>query len=70
MGVQVQKDSARFVISDEGAGFDTSIASSSKEAESMHGDGGRGLMLMHTFMDEVVFNEAGNQVTMIKRASG
>ena len=30
---------------------------------------GRGLLLMRTFMDEVTFNETGNEVTMIKRCS-
>jgi anti-sigma regulatory factor (Ser/Thr protein kinase) len=30
-------------------------------------EGGRGLSLMRTFMDEVTFNEAGNEVTMVKR---
>ena len=27
---------------------------------------GRGLTLMHTFMDGVIFNEAGNEVTLVK----
>ena len=28
---------------------------------------GRGVLLMRTFMDEVSFNERGNEVTMVKR---
>ncbi|HUG67447.1 MAG TPA: ATP-binding protein, partial [Pirellulaceae bacterium] len=28
---------------------------------------GRGLLLIHTFMDEVRHNEKGNEITMIKR---
>ena len=28
---------------------------------------GRGLLLMRTFMDDVLFNETGSQVTLIKR---
>ena len=28
---------------------------------------GRGLVLMRAFMDEVKFNDRGNEVTMIKR---
>jgi anti-sigma regulatory factor (Ser/Thr protein kinase) len=28
---------------------------------------GRGLFLIRTFMDEVSFNETGNEITMIKR---
>ena len=30
-------------------------------------EGGRGLVLMRTFMDQVSFNESGNEVTMVKR---
>ena len=30
---------------------------------------GRGLMLIHTFMDEVAFNERGNEITMVQRKS-
>ena len=29
--------------------------------------GGRGLLLMRTFMDEVRYNDVGNEVTLIKR---
>ena len=30
---------------------------------------GRGLLLMRTFLDEVRYNERGNEVTLIKRAT-
>jgi anti-sigma regulatory factor (Ser/Thr protein kinase) len=30
---------------------------------------GRGILLMRTFMDEVRFNDRGNEVTMVKRRS-
>lgn len=30
----------------------------------------RGLVLIRAFMDEVQFNDAGNQVTLIKRRRG
>ena len=29
--------------------------------------GGRGILLMRTFMDDVIFNAMGNEVTLIKR---
>ena len=28
---------------------------------------GRGLLLIRTFMDEVLHNEVGNEITMVKR---
>ena len=30
---------------------------------------GRGLLLMRNFMDELVFNDAGNEVLMVKRCA-
>ena len=32
------------------------------------GGGGRGLVLVHMFMDEVTFNAAGNEITLVKHA--
>jgi anti-sigma regulatory factor (Ser/Thr protein kinase) len=29
---------------------------------------GRGLLLIRTFMDEVRFNDRGNEITLVKRA--
>jgi hypothetical protein len=34
------------------------------------GDHNRGLTLMQAFMDRVVFNEAGREVTMVKKRHG
>ena len=31
---------------------------------------GRGLLLIHSVMDEVAYNETGNEITMIKKRSG
>ncbi len=59
---------ARFTIRDEGSGFDVSTLPSVKGDPSLlSGKGGRGLVLTHVFMDEVSFNPAGNEVTLVKR---
>lgn len=60
-------DEARFVIADEGPGFDTSLVPNPTDPDSLERDGGHGLLLMQTFMDEVRFNEKGNEVTMVIR---
>jgi CheY-like chemotaxis protein len=67
--VQLDRDSARFVIDDDGPGFDTSIFDRSVQPEDLNRIGGRGLLLIRTFMDQVNFNEAGNQITMVKYRS-
>jgi hypothetical protein len=63
----ITRDLAQFVIRDEGPGFDRALIPNEADPESFREGVGRGLVLIKTFMDEVVFNDAGNQITMIKR---
>ena len=65
--VRVDHHAATFVIGDEGPGFDTTRFDQPIDHEDMVGIGGRGLLLIRTFMDEVAFNTVGNSITMIKR---
>jgi CheY-like chemotaxis protein/anti-sigma regulatory factor (Ser/Thr protein kinase) len=60
---------ARFTIRDEGPGFDVSQLPDVKADPShLSSGGGRGLVLAHMFMDEVSFNPAGNEITLVRRA--
>jgi diguanylate cyclase (GGDEF)-like protein/PAS domain S-box-containing protein len=59
-------DRSRFIIRDEGPGFDTSQACRRIEPEDLLRPSGRGLLLMKSFMDSVIFNSVGNEVTLIK----
>jgi len=61
---EISREQARFVVSDEGEGFDTSKID--PDVLSLDSEGGRGLPLMYTIMDSVEFNSAGNEVTMIR----
>jgi CheY-like chemotaxis protein len=58
-----------YVIRDEGPGFDTSTVPDPTDTDELQKSTGRGLYLIRTFMDEVRFNEAGNEITMIKARS-
>jgi len=60
---------ARFVVQDEGPGFDWRTLPDPKDAQNLVKACGRGVLLMRSFMDEVRFNEAGNAVTMVKRSA-
>ena len=60
-------EEARFVIRDDGQGFDRSTLPDPTDPENLLKSSGRGVMLMQTFMDEVIYNERGNEVTLIKR---
>ncbi len=67
VAVKLAADEARFVIRDEGPGFDLAAVPESGDGEALEPERGRGLSLMKNFMDELIFNDAGNEVTMIKR---
>jgi CheY-like chemotaxis protein len=58
---------AVYVVGDEGPGFDPSLVPDPTDPANLEGNSGRGLLLIRTFMDEVRFNERGNEITMIKR---
>ncbi len=61
-------DQVRYVIRDEGPGFDTSSLPDPTRPESLLKAQGRGLFLISSFMDEVEHNRTGNEVRLIKRA--
>jgi CheY-like chemotaxis protein len=58
---------AVYIIRDEGPGFDPSSLPDPTNPANMEKASGRGLLLIRTFMDEVAFNDPGNQITLIKR---
>ena len=58
---------ATFVIRDDGPGFDASAVSETSPSDADAAETGRGLVLMSSFMDEVSFNDQGNEVTLIYR---
>ncbi|GAB6166234.1 response regulator [Thermostilla marina] len=59
-------DETVFVVRDDGPGFDVSALTREPSDEKSLGQG-RGISLMRTFMDEVRFNDKGNEVTLVKR---
>lgn len=58
---------AEFTVSDEGPGFDPASLPDPTDLSNLDTIGGRGLLLIRTFMDEVRFNPKGNGITLIKR---
>jgi len=61
------RSEAVYVVRDEGVGFDASNLPDPTDPANFEKVSGRGLLLIQTFMDEVEFNERGNEITMIKR---
>ena len=67
--VRLALDTERFEleISDEGPGFDTSRLTLLPPGSDLVSSSGRGLPLIQLVMDEVHFNEKGNQVRLVLR---
>ncbi len=63
---KINLERIEFSITDEGKGFDWKQIPISFENIDVFSSHGRGLILIHTFMDKVEFNETGNQITLIK----
>ena len=54
-------------ITDQGPGFDPAAVPDPREEGNLTRPCGRGLFLMREFLDEVWFNDRGNQVTLVLR---
>jgi len=65
--VRMNQEEARFVVRDGGNGFKWSALALTTSPSSLEAKGGRGLVLMRAFMDEVNFNDRGNEVTLVMR---
>jgi serine/threonine-protein kinase RsbW len=66
---QIERSEAVFTIADEGPGFHECTVPDPTIDENLERPCGRGLMLMRSFMDEVSYNEKGNEVRLVKKAS-
>ncbi|MCH7471995.1 response regulator [bacterium] len=56
-------------ITDEGSGFDHVSRIGDSDPEALFKSSGRGLLLIQSLMDEISFNEQGNQIRMVKKRS-
>jgi len=53
-------------VTDQGPGFNPDNVPDPTVDENLEKPGGRGIMLMKAYMDEVSFNDCGNRVCMVK----
>ena len=66
----LSESGVRVVIEDEGEGFDVSDVPDPTDDENLDKPGGRGIMLMRSFMSVVEYNESGNRLTLEKLKDG
>jgi len=65
--LEATNEQITFTIRDDGPGFDAAALRDPTDPENIERAGGRGLLLINAFMDEVSHNEVGNEIRMTKR---
>jgi CheY-like chemotaxis protein/anti-sigma regulatory factor (Ser/Thr protein kinase) len=65
--VKLTRDEAIYTVADQGPGFDPHARPDPRDPANLEKTSGRGLLLIHTFMNEVTYSARGNEITMIKR---
>lgn len=63
---EMSHNSVKYVIRDEGKGFDHSKIPDPRDPENLFKIHGRGILLIMNFLDEVFWNERGNEITMVR----
>jgi serine/threonine-protein kinase RsbW len=66
---RISPDLVRIVVSDEGEGFDPSHMPDPTDDQHRECPHGRGVLLMRSFMDRVIYGKRGNRVLLEKRRS-
>lgn len=67
---RLTRDVAFYSVRDEGPGFDVDSLPDPTNPENLLRASGRGVVLIRTFMDEVTYNDTGNEIAMlVRRAS-
>jgi CheY-like chemotaxis protein/anti-sigma regulatory factor (Ser/Thr protein kinase) len=67
---RITRSEAAFAIRDEGTGFNLAALPDPTDPANIEKASGRGILLMRAFMDEVLYNDAGNAVVLVKRRAG
>jgi CheY-like chemotaxis protein len=67
LSAHIAPTKAEFVVHDDGPGFDVSGVPDPTDESGVFRVGGRGILLMRSFMTEVHFSDRGNRVTLVKR---
>jgi CheY-like chemotaxis protein/anti-sigma regulatory factor (Ser/Thr protein kinase) len=65
--LDIEPENVLVRVGDDGRGFDHRSLPDPTAPGFLERPCGRGVVLMRTFMDEVRFNEPGNEVTLVKR---
>lgn len=67
---QITPEKFDISVADQGNGFDPEALPDPRQHENLYKYGGRGVLLMRSYMDVVEYSPKGNQVHMVKCRSG
>ncbi|HLJ10714.1 MAG TPA: response regulator [Planctomycetaceae bacterium] len=70
VAVKITPTQAMYTVRDEGPGFDPASLPDPTDPANLDRPCGRGMLLMRTFMDNVIYNDKGNEVTLFKERDG
>lgn len=70
IGYSLSADRLEITVRDRGAGFNYTDLLDPTATENILKPGGRGLLLIKNLMDEVKFNDRGNEIKMVKYLRG
>jgi serine/threonine-protein kinase RsbW len=62
----VSSEKVEITVTDEGEGFEPEAVEDPRFGKGLYEPGGRGLLLMNSYMDIVKYNEDGNSVHMVR----
>lgn len=62
----IDADKIEISVTDQGPGFQPEAIDDPRFGDNLFKPGGRGLLLMNSYMDMVKFNEQGNSVSMVR----
>ena len=63
---EITQNSVKYVVRDEGKGFAHEKILDPRDPDNLFKLNGRGMLLTMNFMDEVFWNERGNEITMVR----
>ena len=63
---EISSNSAKYVVRDEGKGFAHADLLDQLDPDNLLQIEGRGLLMIINFMDEVFWNDRGNEITMVR----
>jgi len=65
--IEMNQDEARFIVENEGDGFNVNDIPHPRDPENLLKSSGRGVLMIKNIMDEVRYDNDGKRLTMIKR---